>query len=100
VLKAHDDELLDPRSDAARVRAMFVRSDWTRRGLGRAILDSCERAARAEGFERLALGATLPGEPLYHAFGFREHERFNLTMPDGVSIECVAMERRVSAKLA
>jgi len=51
-----DDRLLDPRNEPARVRAMFVRSDWTRRGLGRAILDSCERAAREEGFQTLVLG--------------------------------------------
>jgi hypothetical protein len=34
-------------------RAMSVRSDLTRRGLGRAILEGCERADRAEGFTRL-----------------------------------------------
>jgi GNAT superfamily N-acetyltransferase len=92
-----DDRLLDPRTEPARVRAMFVRGDWTRRGLGRTILDACERAARAEGFKNLVLGATLPGEPLYRAFGFREVERFTVTMPDGVSVEAVAMERPVDA---
>jgi GNAT superfamily N-acetyltransferase len=92
-----DARLLDPRTEAARVRAMFVREDWTRRGLGRAILDSCERAARAEGFRTLALMATLPGEQLYRAFGFRELGRSMLTMPDGVEIEGVAMERPVGA---
>jgi GNAT superfamily N-acetyltransferase len=92
-----DDRLLDPRTEPARVRAMFVRSDWTRRGLGRAILDSCERAARDEGFKCFVLGATLPGEPLYRSFGFREVERFTLTMPDGVSVEGVAMERSIEA---
>jgi GNAT superfamily N-acetyltransferase len=91
-----DERLLDPATEPARVRAMFVRGDWTRRGLGRAILDSCERAARAEGFGKLVLGATLPGEPLYRAFGFRETERFTVTMPDGVSIEAVAMERPIA----
>lgn len=75
--------------------AMFVRGDWTRRGLGRAILDGCQRAARAEGFKKLVLGATLPGEPLYRAFGFREIERFMVTMPDGMSVEAVAMERPI-----
>ena len=90
-----DDRLLDPDSEPARVRAMFVRSDWTRRGLGRAILESCERAARDEGFKDFVLGATLPGEPLYRAFGFREVERFQVTMPDGVSVECVGMERPI-----
>jgi len=91
-----DDRLIDPRTEPARVRAMFVRRDWTRRGLGRAILDACESAAREEGFKNLVLGATLPGEPLYRAFGFREVERFQLRMPDGVAVECVHMERPVS----
>jgi GNAT superfamily N-acetyltransferase len=90
-----ESRLLDPRTEPARVRAMFVRSDWTRRGLGRAILDACERAARAEGFRMLSLMATLPGEPLYRAFGFRELERVQVTMPDGVALECVAMERPI-----
>ena len=90
-----DARLLDPRTEPARVRAMFVRRDWTRRGLGRAILDACERAARAEGFRTLALMATLPGEPLYRAFGFRELERTLITMPDGVLIDGVAMERPI-----
>jgi GNAT superfamily N-acetyltransferase len=90
-----DERLLNPATEPARVRAMFVRSDWTRRGLGRAILDACERAARAEGFRELVLGATLPGEPLYRAFGFNEVERFLVTTPDGVSLEAVAMRRAI-----
>ena len=92
---ADDRRLLDPRHEPARVRAMFVRGDWTRRGLGRAILESCESAARAEGFTQLSLGATLPGVPLYRAFGFQEVEPFTLTMPDGVTVDAVAMERPV-----
>jgi GNAT superfamily N-acetyltransferase len=91
-----DDRLLDPATEPARVRAMFVRADWTRRGLGRAILEASERAARAEGFKRFVLGATLPGVPLYEAFGFRPIERFPVTMPDGVSVECVSMERPIT----
>ena len=52
---------LDPATEPARVRAMFVREDWTRRGLGRRILGECETAARREGFRTLSLMATLPG---------------------------------------
>jgi N-acetylglutamate synthase-like GNAT family acetyltransferase len=74
---------------------MFVRGDWTRRGLGRAILDTCAAAAKAEGFTTLALMATLPGVPLYQAFGFKEVEATELTMPDGVVLGGVAMERSV-----
>jgi GNAT superfamily N-acetyltransferase len=90
---AEDLRLLDPGTEAARVRAMFVRADWTRRGLGRAILESCRGAARAEGFAAMVLMATLAGEPLYRAFGFRETGRDMLTMPDGVELAGVAMER-------
>jgi GNAT superfamily N-acetyltransferase len=94
---ADDDmRLLDPRTEPARVRAMFVRADWTRRGLGRAILESCERAARAEGFTTLALMATLPGEPLYRAFGFEETGRVMVRAPDGVELEGVTMRRPIA----
>ncbi len=91
-----DDRLLDPATEPARVRAMFVRADWTRRGLGRAILDSCAAAARAEGFGDLVLMATLPGEQLYRACGFSVRERCELTLPDGVVVGGVAMDRSLS----
>ena len=45
---ADDARVLDPATEPARVRAMFVRADWTRRGLGRRILAECEAAARSE----------------------------------------------------
>jgi GNAT superfamily N-acetyltransferase len=89
--------LLDPATEPARVRAMFTRSDWTRRGLGRAILDACERDARAAGFQTLALMATLPGEQLYRAYGFRETGRTMLRLPDGVEVAGVQMERPISS---
>lgn len=88
-----DDRLLDPATEPARVRAMFVRGDWTRRGLGRAILEACEDAARAEGFTRAVLGATLPGVPLYEAFGFHTVEEITVTMPDGVSVRALSMAK-------
>ncbi|NIK55940.1 GNAT family N-acetyltransferase [Kribbella shirazensis] len=93
-----DERLLDPATEPARIRAMFVRADWTRRGLGRAILTACTEAARAEGFTRLALMATLPGVPLYKAFGFTEVEPAQLPMPDGTLLDGVAMERPIEER--
>jgi GNAT superfamily N-acetyltransferase len=87
--------LLDPASEPARVRAMFVRGDWTRHGLGTLILEACEAAAREAGFHRLSLMATLPGFPLYERYGFRETSRSLITLPDGVTLEGVAMEKDV-----
>jgi GNAT superfamily N-acetyltransferase len=89
------DRLLDPAREAAHIRAMFVRADWTRRGLGRAILDAGRDAARAEGFRSLDLMATLPGVPLYRSFGFRDVEPAVLTMPDGVAIDALVMDRPI-----
>ena len=93
---ADDGRLLDPATEPARVRAMFVRGDFTRRGLGRAIIDACEAAARAEGFTTLALMATLPGEPLYRACGFEESGRTTITLADGTKLAGVAMARPIS----
>lgn len=87
-----DDRLLDPATEPARVRAMFVHGEWTRRGLGRAILARCEEAARAEGFTSLVLMATLPGVPLYRAYGFREVTRTRIPLPDGSFLGGVSME--------
>lgn len=87
-----DARLLDPATEPARVRAMFVRGDRGRRGLGTRILEACEAAARAEGFRRLALMATMPGLPLYERYGFTIVERVDIPMPDGVSIAGAAME--------
>lgn len=96
---AGDDRPLDPAVDAAHVRAMFVRSDWTRHGLGRQILEACEAAARAEGFTRLDLMGTLPGIPFYAAHGFRELERTDVALPDGVKIECAVMEKTLAREI-
>jgi GNAT superfamily N-acetyltransferase len=92
---AGDARLLDPATEPARIRAMFTRADWTRRGLGRRILEACEEAAKHEGFRRLALGATMSGLPLYLAYGFESVEEFDVTLPDGVTLRCVAMEKPI-----
>ena len=78
------------------VRAMFVRDDWTRRGLGRRILEECEAAARREGFRQLALMATLPGVPLYEACGFETIEEGELALTDGVTLEYVSMTKSLN----
>ncbi|MCE6997148.1 GNAT family N-acetyltransferase [Saccharothrix sp. S26] len=89
--RPEDGRLLDPATEPARVRAMFVRDDWTRRGLGRATLAACARDAKAAGFRSLVLMATLPGVPLYRSFGFREVHRTSVPLPDGVTLAGVEM---------
>ena len=69
-----DAALLDPATEAARVRAMYTHPDFARRGVGRLILDLCEAAARAEGFKRVELMATLSGRALYSQCGYTDIE--------------------------
>jgi GNAT superfamily N-acetyltransferase len=90
------DDLLDPRVDAARVRAFFVAPEHARRGIGRLLLLHCERLAAAEGYRRLQLVATLPGVPLYSAMGYVAVEPVDIPMPGGISLPAVRMEKAVT----
>jgi hypothetical protein len=53
------------------------------------------KAARAAGFSALELVATLPGEPLYHAFGFEALERIDAVLPDGITVPFIRMTRAI-----
>jgi len=88
-----DDNALDPRVDAARIRAFFVHPDHTRRGLGTLILRACEEAAKVAGFSRFELVATLSGVVLYAAHGFQATDYFETPLPDGLMLPVVAMSK-------
>jgi GNAT superfamily N-acetyltransferase len=87
-----DAALLDPAKDPARVRAMYTHPAFVRRGVGRLILSLCEGAARAEGFVRAELVATLAGEPLYRACGYQAMERF-VDDRGGMAVPLVRMSK-------
>jgi GNAT superfamily N-acetyltransferase len=94
-MKSADDPLLDPATDAARIRAFFVHPAWARRGLARRLFDRCAADADAAGFRTLELSATLPGEPLYLALGFVPRERSEVVLPDGQTLPVVRMTRDI-----
>lgn len=88
-----DSRLLDPASEAARVRAMYTHPDFTRLGIGRLVLSLCEAEALKEGFAALELTATIAGEPLYSAYGFTVVERIEVPTSKGISVPCARMTR-------
>ena len=90
------DSELNPKTDPARVRAFFVDPAFTRRGIGSRILETCEAAAREGGFTVFELAATLPGEPLYAAFGYVVVDRFEIALPDGEFLPVARMRKEVA----
>ena len=84
-------ELLDPATDAAKVRAIFVHPRFARMGLGSAILQVAEDAAIAAGFRRFEMGSTLTGVALYSLKGYREVDRVMVPVGAGEAIEVVRM---------
>jgi GNAT superfamily N-acetyltransferase len=90
------DPLLDPASQPARIRAFFVDPSTPRQGLGRMLMEHCEREAGAAGFRSMELAATLPGVPLYRACGFEEVEPMALALPDDVSVPLSRMRKQIA----
>lgn len=84
-----------PLDQPARIRAFFVEPHAARQGIATRLLTACVEAARAAGYRRLALAATLPGEAFYQRHGFTSDERFETILPDGTPIAFVRMSRHV-----
>lgn len=88
-----EDVMLDPRFDAARIRAFFVHPSWARRGIGKCILKACEDAIASAQFRKIDLVATLAGEPLYAAFGYSVVERYEIPMANSLTLPVLRMTK-------
>lgn len=93
--KSGEDPILDPKTEAARIRAFFIDPEYARRGIGRQLIDACESAAQAAGFTTLELGATLPGVPMYERVGYHALERIEVPMPNGETLPVVKMRKTI-----
>lgn len=87
---------LDPAKDAAKIRAFFIDPAYSRQGLGAALLDHCENAARERGFTHCELMGTLPGVRLYAARGYVAQPSIHYPLGPGLTIEFVPMRRRIA----
>jgi GNAT superfamily N-acetyltransferase len=70
---------------------MYTDPAFARQGVGRLIMDLCEGAARAHGFRKTEMMATLSGEPLYRACGYLPIEYIQSAAIDGVSVPLIRM---------
>jgi GNAT superfamily N-acetyltransferase len=89
--RERQDDLLDPRHDAAKIRAFFIHPDWARRGIGSMLLDACEAAAMAAGFSRFEMGATLTGAKLFRQRGYVALEPIDLPLENGITLPIIYM---------
>ena len=92
--KERQDDLLDPRKDAAKIRAFFIHPDWARRGVGSIVLSACEDAARAAGFTRFEMGATLTGERFFRERGYVALERIEIPLENSITLPIVHMVKQ------
>jgi len=90
-----DPAMLDPRTEAAKIRAFFVDPAHARKGIGTLLLQKCESEARLRGFSRVELMSTLPGVRLYSARGYRGVEQVQYEVAPGVAIEFVPMSKAI-----
>ena len=82
---------LDPATDAAKIRAMYVDPDYARRGIGTLIMALCEGAALDAGFARVEMMATMAGVPLYRVCGYTDIEAIEATTREGVIVPLIRM---------
>jgi N-acetylglutamate synthase-like GNAT family acetyltransferase len=92
-----DASTLDPKTQAAKIRAFFVDPDNARRGIGSLLLDRCEQEARAHGYARVELMATLPGVKLYAARGYVGGTQVQVDVGSGEIIEFIPMHKNLLA---
>jgi GNAT superfamily N-acetyltransferase len=85
------DDMLDPGTDAAKIRAFFIHPDWARQGIGTLLLDACESAARAAGFSRFEMGATLTGVKLFQTRGYVAMERLEVPLEGEITLPVIHM---------
>lgn len=88
-----EDALLDPQRDAAKIRAFFIHPNWARQGVGSKILQACEEAARAAGFTRYEMGATLTGSKLFGAKGYVPVKPISIPLNNGETLPVIHMEK-------
>ncbi len=95
-----DESPLDPKTDAAKIRAFFVDPAHARQGIGRAVLNRCEAEAVRAGFSRFEMMATLPGVRLYENCGYVAGAATDYPLGGGLSIRFVPMSKRAPEPLA
>ena len=83
--------LLDPATDAAKLRAFFIHPVCARQGLATKLLKHCEAEALKHGFTKIELMSTLPGISFYKSQGFVGKQEAVHELQNGVKVKFLEM---------
>ena len=86
---------LNPSFDAAKIRAFFINPKYARQGIAKAILATCENAAKTNGFTSFELVATLTGVKFYSACNYLIKEHLTYELQSGLTIDFIAMRKEL-----
>ena len=77
------------------IRAVYVRPEVARQGVGRRLLQAAEASARAEGVALLRLDASVTAVPFYEQMGYVIRARGVHRLSDGTEIPSATMEKQL-----
>jgi len=83
--------------DRGEIVAVYVVPAVAGTGVGSALLGHLEETARAAGYERLTLCASLNAEAFYARRGWRAGAREKHRLTPGVAVDCVRMDKDLAA---
>lgn len=78
------------------IRHFATHPNWSRRGIGRAILERCFRDARTRGVRRLECYSSLVAEEFYRAMGFDPAGRIDIDLNADATFPAILMRRDIA----
>ncbi len=75
------------------IKAVYVHSDWARKGVGTQLIDTAEQDALSLGYERFTVGASLNGLPFYASAGYRRVEAQTVEIAPGIEMRFELMRK-------
>ena len=81
------------RRDSAQIRHVVTDQDFTRLGIGSALMEHVFSTARTSGVRYLQCQSTRTAVPFYSACGFRALGPIEVSLAPGIGFPAVAMER-------
>ena len=75
--------------------AVYIRGSAARQGLGRRLYEAAEAVARSVGAPAIAIEAALGAVPFWTAVGFERLEAMEHPFPNGQSMTCIRMHKRL-----